>query len=121
MLETFINNWQALGGTALITGLLTYFGSRKLNKANVLKAKNEASKAENEAEGQGIQNLDKLLELNGREIDKIEARFKAQLEPLNTIIAEQKRMIESQTKYIVHLEAKILMYKTKYGDITQSK
>lgn len=124
-IQFLINNWQAIGGTALITGILTYIQTPKIKKATEKQAKEEA-------EGQGIINLDKILLLNAREIDRIKKSFKEQLEPLHQIIEDQKmitgnqkiiiddqkKIIESQTKYIAKLDFLVAKYKLKFGEIT---
>jgi len=100
MIESFFENWKALGGTAIFASLLTYFSTPKTKKAT-------EKSAEEEADGKGLQNINKVLEINAREIERIEKRFKDQLEPLHQIIATQKGIIESQKKYIDKLEKRI--------------
>lgn len=109
-IEPYMNIWRAVGGASLVTALFTYLGTKKMTKAKV-------NKAEEEAEGQGIQNLDKILELNSREITRIEKSFKSQLEPLHQIIAEQKIIIESQKLELVDLENQNKKYLEKYGKL----
>lgn len=103
--------WEAVGGTAILSTITTILVGRKIQKSN-------EKKVEGEAEGQEIDNFDKISAINGREIERIEKRFKDQLEPLNLIINEQSkiineqsRIIESQKKYIEKLESKIQEFK----------
>lgn len=108
--QVFIESWKALGVTAFLTTALGLFVGRKLTKAKV-------NKAEEEAEGQGIQNLDKILEINAREIERIEQRFKDQLKPLHQIIANQKLIIEHQKEELERQEIENKKYLAKYGKL----
>ncbi len=110
MIETILENWKGFGGTAIVTAIITYIAKPNTKRAN-------EKKAEEEADGQGLQNINKVLEINAREIERIEQRFKDQLVPLHQIIATQKEIIETQKIELRKVMIENEKYFKKFGKL----